>query len=205
MDRVLDVTPTDHDVGLIGASHASRGGRITNVTCRPKRSGDSSDAGAGSTKRCFGVQSGQPKERCDRTRERTAINRPSHEASFPQHGDILTRFRRHRVDEQGAHRRPLHPAQPFSVFRRRKNVNAPRELLAKPTSTQPLNNDAPHTQQNTGSPVTVERTRRHHGKTRRTQEQRYLTGQPLSEMSNRPQFLADCGRSLSPTAHSAVI
>ncbi len=67
-------TPAAIDVGLIGASHASQGGRITNVTCRPKGSGVSSHAGAGSTKRCFGVQSEESKERCHRTRERTAIN-----------------------------------------------------------------------------------------------------------------------------------
>jgi len=50
-------TPAAFDVGLIGASHASQGGRMTNATCRPKGSGVSSYAGAGSTKRCFGVQS----------------------------------------------------------------------------------------------------------------------------------------------------
>ena len=64
------MTPTNHDARLIGASHASRGGRIRNIQCRPNRSGDSSIAGAESTKRCVGVQSGQPKERCDRTREK---------------------------------------------------------------------------------------------------------------------------------------
>ena len=43
-------------------------------TCRPNRSGVSSQAGAGSTKRCFGVQSDNQKNACDRTRVRTVIN-----------------------------------------------------------------------------------------------------------------------------------
>jgi len=56
-------TPAYHDVGLNGTSHVPQGGRIRIFTCRPKGSGDSSHAGAGSTKRCFGVQSENSKER----------------------------------------------------------------------------------------------------------------------------------------------
>ncbi len=48
--------PTLYDVKLIETNHATQDGRTTNVYVPTKKSGDSSHAGAGSTKRCFGVQ-----------------------------------------------------------------------------------------------------------------------------------------------------
>ena len=59
---------THYDVKLIETNHATQDGRMKNAKCRPNRSGDSSYAGAGSTKRCFGVQSENQKNDCDRTR-----------------------------------------------------------------------------------------------------------------------------------------
>ena len=49
--------PTHFDARLIETNQAAQDGRMKNAKCRPNRSGDSSQAGAGSTKRCFGVQS----------------------------------------------------------------------------------------------------------------------------------------------------
>ena len=46
-----------HDVGLIETNLATQDGRMKNAKCRPNWSGVSSNAGAGSTKGCFGVQS----------------------------------------------------------------------------------------------------------------------------------------------------
>ena len=48
---------TYRDVGLIETNHATQDGRTTNVYVPTKKSGDSSHAGAGSTKGCLGVQS----------------------------------------------------------------------------------------------------------------------------------------------------
>ena len=53
--------PTHHDGKLIKTSHATQDGRRKNAKCRPSRSGDSSKRGAGSTKRCLGVQSARQK------------------------------------------------------------------------------------------------------------------------------------------------
>ena len=49
--------PTLRDDGVIETSLAPQDGRITNISVPTYRSGDSSKAGAGSTKRWFGVQS----------------------------------------------------------------------------------------------------------------------------------------------------
>lgn len=66
--------PVHHDGKLIGTNQTPQDGRMKNAKCRPYRSGDSSNAGAGSTKSFFGVQSEASKERCARTRKRTVIN-----------------------------------------------------------------------------------------------------------------------------------
>jgi hypothetical protein len=44
------------DVGVIETNHVAQDGRTTNNYVPTNKSGDSSHAGAGSTKGCFGVQ-----------------------------------------------------------------------------------------------------------------------------------------------------
>ncbi len=50
------------DVGVIETNHGGQGGRTTNNYVPTTKSGDSSYAGAGSTKGCFGVQSDDQKK-----------------------------------------------------------------------------------------------------------------------------------------------
>ena len=50
------------DVGVIETNHGEQDGRTTNNYVPTTKSGDSSQAGAGSTKGCFGVQSDNQKK-----------------------------------------------------------------------------------------------------------------------------------------------
>ena len=66
--------PTHHDVKMIKTNHATQDGRMKNAKCRPNRSGDSSSCRSGIHEGMFWGAIGYSKERCKRTRERTAIN-----------------------------------------------------------------------------------------------------------------------------------
>ncbi len=135
----------NHDVGLIGTSRGRRAVAKRIVTCRPNRSGDSSDAGAGSTKRCFGVQSDNQKNACDRTRERTAINRPSsachpantHSSGCARWRNALTREQPGKTDLTTRPLSEMSNRQQFGYAETRSGVFAERRPMRVSTLTAP--------------------------------------------------------------------
>jgi len=62
-DWISALAPPMHDDdGVIETNHVAQDGRTTNNSVPTNKSGDSSYAGAGSTKGCFGVQSENQKK-----------------------------------------------------------------------------------------------------------------------------------------------